>query len=200
VEASTGTITTVIGTGATGTVSADGTAAAAARIGHPAGLFFDAQGALHFLTVQDWSSDLNALLKVDAMGNLRSVAGRAVNTALTLTNTTLYRPFGVAVDAVGNRYISDGEHDRILRLDVSGSVTVVAGNGIRGFGGDGGPATQAMLAGPQGLWLDNSGNLYFADSNNHRIRRRRQHARRLSRRLAHQPPARRRPGLQLHRR
>ncbi len=161
-------VTTVAGT-TLGTVSPDGTAATTARIGHPAGMLFDGAGALTFLTVQDSGSDLNAILKVSATGALASVAGRARNT--TLANTFLYRPFGIAVDAVGNRYVSERENDRILKLDVSGTVSVVAGTGVRGYFGDGGPATQAQLSAPEGLWLDSSGSLYFVDAGNSRVRK-----------------------------
>ena len=85
------------------------------------------------------------------------------------TTAQLSGPSGVALDASGNFYISDSGNNRIRRVSASGIITTVAGSGIAGFGGDGGPATAAQLSSPSGVALDASGNLYIAD--NYRIRR-----------------------------
>lgn len=82
----------------------------------------------------------------------------------------LYQPWGVAVDANNNVYIADYDNQRIRKVDNSGIITTVAGNGTFGYGGDGGPATNAMLRYPIGVAVDRSGNLYIADFYNHRIR------------------------------
>ena len=74
-------------------------------------------------------------------------------------------------DAVGNLYIADNGNHRIRRVDTRGTITTVAGTGARGYGGDGGPALQARLASPTDVAVDAAGNLYIADSRNHRIRR-----------------------------
>lgn len=83
----------------------------------------------------------------------------------------LRNPSGMAVDATGNLYISDTLNNRIRRVDINGRITTVAGWGEIGFSGDGGPAVQAAIAYPDGLAIYSAGNLYFADSLNHRIRK-----------------------------
>ena len=79
-------------------------------------------------------------------------------------------PSGLTADSKGNLYIADSGNNRIRKLDSNGIVTTVAGNGTQGFGGDGGPATQAQLNSPSGVAVDASGNLYIADWNNARVR------------------------------
>jgi sugar lactone lactonase YvrE len=76
---------------------------------------------------------------------------------------------GLTLDAAGDVIFVAG--NTVLRLDTSGTLTRVAGSGVFGFGGDNGPATQAKLAAPIGISLDSAGNIYIADSNNHRIRK-----------------------------
>lgn len=80
-------------------------------------------------------------------------------------------PSGVAVDKFGNFYIVDTDNHCIRKVDTAGIITTVAGNGTRGYSGDGGPATAAHLDGPNDLALDSKGNLYIADTRNDRIRR-----------------------------
>ncbi|MDP3261205.1 MAG: RHS repeat-associated core domain-containing protein [Thermodesulfovibrionales bacterium] len=87
------------------------------------------------------------------------------------TEAGLYYPYVVAVDSTGNIYIADYSNQRIRKVDTSGIITTVAGNGQLGFSGDGGPATQAMLNGPYGLAVDNAGNIYIVDYYNYRIRK-----------------------------
>ncbi len=84
----------------------------------------------------------------------------------------LNQPFDVAYDAQGNLFLSDTGNHRIRRIDArTGTITTVAGTGKKGFAGDGGPATRALLDEPYGLALDEQGNLYFADRLNRRVRR-----------------------------
>ncbi|GEM_PF-1554272 len=84
-------------------------------------------------------------------------------------------PFGLmlggAVDSAGNLYVADASRSQVVRISTGGIMTIVAGNGTAGYGGDGGLAVNAMLNGPQGLALDAANNLYIADSANHRVRR-----------------------------
>ncbi len=78
---------------------------------------------------------------------------------------------GVAADRLGNVYLSDTDHHRIRKINSSGIISTVAGNGTAGFSGDGGPAIQAQLNLPYGLAVDLAGNLYIADLGNNRVRR-----------------------------
>lgn len=78
-------------------------------------------------------------------------------------------PLDVATDSVGSFYIADTTNNRVRKIS-GGVITTVAGNGTAGFGGDNGPATSAQLNGPTGVVVDSAGNLYIADSGNHRIR------------------------------
>jgi len=78
-------------------------------------------------------------------------------------------PFGVAMDAVGTVYFASD--DAVFKLDQYGMVTRVAGNGHSGYAGDGGPATDAQFYGANGIAVDGAGNLFIADTVNHRVRR-----------------------------
>ena len=80
-------------------------------------------------------------------------------------------PRGVAVDLAGNLYIADTYNHRVRRVDATGTITTIAGTGERGFSGDGGPASQAQLDFPYDVAADRAGNVYIADSYNHRIRK-----------------------------
>ncbi len=82
----------------------------------------------------------------------------------------LNAPQGVAVDAAGNLYIADTGNHRI-RMVSNGTITTVAGNGIPGFLGDGGPALNAELNRPLAVAVDSANNIYIADNRNSRIRK-----------------------------
>ena len=86
------------------------------------------------------------------------------------TATSLKQPGGIAVDTLGNFYIADTQNYRIRMVSSSGIITTVAGNGVNGFFGDGGPAILARLKQPGGIAVDISGSFYIADTHNHRIR------------------------------
>jgi len=79
-------------------------------------------------------------------------------------------PSGLALDSSGNLHIADLYSNRIRKVDTSGIITTVAGNGTPGYSGDGGPATDASLYWPSDVALGASGSLYIADHQNNRIR------------------------------
>lgn len=83
----------------------------------------------------------------------------------------LQRPTGVAFDTQGDLYIAETNNQAIRRVTPAGAMTTVAGSGVQGFGGDGGPAVLAQLDSPAGVAVDAAQNLYLADTHNHRIRR-----------------------------
>jgi sugar lactone lactonase YvrE len=80
------------------------------------------------------------------------------------TSAQLNDPNGIAFDSVGNLYFADANNHRIRRIDKNGIITTVAGTGVGGYGGDGGPATQAQLEYPFGIAITSAGLLYFADA------------------------------------
>ena len=87
------------------------------------------------------------------------------------TEALLNSPRAMAVDKEGNVYVADANNDRIRRIDSQGVITTFAGTGEWGYSGDGGPATAARLGRPYGVTVDGAGNVFVADSGNHRIRR-----------------------------
>ncbi len=164
-----GVITTVVGDGMKG-FSGDGGAATAARLADPTGIFVDAAGALY---IADKSN--HRVRRVDASGSITTVAGDGVKgfsgDGGAATAAHLADPFGLFVDGAGNLYIADRSNYRIRKVDPSGTISTVAGEGSGGYSGDGGVATQARLRVPSGVFVDLVGDLYIADRGNSRIRR-----------------------------
>jgi sugar lactone lactonase YvrE len=86
------------------------------------------------------------------------------------TAATLNQPQGVTVDATGNLYIADTANHRIRRVDVTGTITTIAGTGVPGYQGDSGPASAAELNLPRAVAFDPAGNMFIPDSANNVIR------------------------------
>ena len=162
-----GTITTVAGGGSS---FGDGGAAVAARLNIPRGVTLDDAGNLYIADTFN-----HRIRKVDTDGDISTVAGNGTRgyggDGGAATAAQLNSPHGVALDGAGNLYIADTHNDRIRKVDADGDISTVAGNGTRGYGGDGGAATAAQLNSPHGVALDGAGNLYIADRDNHRIRK-----------------------------
>ena len=154
----------------------DGGPAVQTQLYGPVGVAVDGSGNLYI------ADRNNSIRKVDSVGTITTVAGRGddnVDPAYGFDGDggpalrgRLYHPTGVAVDGLGNLYIADHGNHSIRRVDSMGTITKIAGGRFEfpGFGGDGVPATAAQLAFSTAVAVDGSGNLYIADSGNHRIR------------------------------
>ena len=170
VDATTGIITTVVGTGEFG-FTEDGGPATEAAIAFPRGVILEGSGNLLF------SGSNNRIRKVDAItGILTTVAGtgelRFSGDGGPATEASLTQSLGLLVDGIGNLFVSDTFNNRIRKVDVTtGIITTVAGTGEGGLVNDGSRATEASLNNPRGLLVDGDGNLLIGDSGNHRIRR-----------------------------
>jgi sugar lactone lactonase YvrE len=183
VDVSTGIITTVAGNGAA-TDSGDGGLAVNAGVARPTGITLDREGNLYF---SNWSR----VRKVTARtGTIETVAG-GFFTGFSGDNgpaidARFWDPVTFAVSPAGDLYIADYENSRIRMVTAkTGIVTTIIGTGPcsiapifsgitvcqGGFGGDGGPAKDAMLNHAEAAAFDAEGNLYIADTGNHRIRR-----------------------------
>jgi sugar lactone lactonase YvrE len=169
VSSTTGIIATVAGTGVSG-FSGDGGPATAAQLYSPAAALLDAAGNFY---IADQSN--NRIRKVAATGIITTVVGTGISgfsgDGGPATAAQVYSPWGLALDAAGNLYIADQYNYRIRKVDASGVIITVAGNGTTGYSGDGGAATAAQLASPSGVACDYAGNLYIADTNNYRVRK-----------------------------
>jgi len=164
-----GIITTIAGNGTAG-YSGDGGSATSASLNLPFGVRVDAAGNLYIADANN-----NVIRKVNTSGIITTVAGTGVGgysgDSGPATSAQLNFCTGVAVDAIGNIYISDDNNDFIRKVDVSGIITTVAGNGTCGYTGDGGPATSAQLCFPVGIQTDAAGNLYISDNANYVVRK-----------------------------
>ena len=87
------------------------------------------------------------------------------------TSAQLTFPYGVTKDSRGNVYIADSFNHRVRKVDTNGIITTFAGTGEEGYGGDGGPASEAQLKWPTGVAVDEDGAVYIADRNNERVRK-----------------------------
>jgi sugar lactone lactonase YvrE len=170
VDAVTGTITTIAGSG-TGGLDGDGGPATEASLRFPQGLAIHPDGSLYIADTQN-----HVVRKVQPNGFISTFAGTGTRgysgDNLAANVSALSQPFGLAIDAQGNVYISDTGNHRIRKVAAGTQLmTTIAGNGSAGFSNEGGVATTASLSVPRGIALDAAGNLYIADSGNNRIRR-----------------------------
>ena len=164
-----GTVTTYAGTGEFG-YSGDGGPATRARFCGPTGLAVDPVGSLY---VAD--APCHKVRRIDAMGVIRTVAGTGEpgygGDGGPASEAFLDTPYGLAIDADGIVYVADLQNHRVRRIDATGTITTIAGTGLSGYSGDEGPGEMARLSYPVGVGADSAGNLYIADSGNHRVRR-----------------------------
>ncbi|MEU6486167.1 RICIN domain-containing protein [Streptomyces sp. NPDC046887] len=164
-----GTITTVAGTGVAG-FRGDGGPATSAQLNKPLGVVVDRSGVLY---VAEWGND--RIRKITTDGKISTIAGTGAASyggdGGPAVKAHLRAPYAMVVDGAGALYIADASNHRVRKISADGTIGTVAGTGVAGFGGDGGPATSAQLHRPQGLALDSTGALYIADAKNQRVRK-----------------------------
>ena len=168
IDAQTGIISTVAGTGQCG-YDGDGGPVTRARIGAVNAIRFDTQGHMYLA-----DSSNHAVRKVAPDGTITTVVGNGTAgfspDGTPAVQAQLNNPNGIAVSADGVLYICDTNNNRIRRVAADGTLQTVAGCDAQGDGGDGGPATQAQLNEPYGICLYGDDVLLITDYFNNRIR------------------------------
>ncbi len=164
-----GKITTVAGIGYEG-YAGDGGMATAAELNNPWGVAIDDNGNIFFSDTHN-----NVVRKVNTAGIISTIAGNHIagytGDGGRATAARLNKPQAIAIDKSGNLYITDKKDDVIRRVSADGIITTFAGTGTNGYSGDGGMATNARLNMPSDIAIDNEGNVYIADDQNHVIRK-----------------------------
>ncbi|WP_170131513.1 cell wall-binding repeat-containing protein [Quadrisphaera granulorum] len=163
------TLSFLAGTGTAGAATS-GVAATASPLSYPQGVAVDSAGNVYIA-----ESSNHRIVKVDAStSQLSFVAGTgnlgAATAGVAATSSPLNNPQGVAVDSAGNVFIADSNNHRVEKVDAStGLLSFVAGDGTQGAATAGVAATSSPLNTPSGVAVDSAGNVYIADTNNHRI-------------------------------
>jgi sugar lactone lactonase YvrE len=164
-----GIISTVAGNGNAG-YSADGGMADTTELNNPTGVAVDSSGNVYI-------ADLNnhRIRKINTGGIISTIAGTGTagfsGDGGQATFAKFNYPGGVTVDKRGNIYVCDLQNKRIRKINASGVISTIAGNGTAGYNGDGIQATSASLQYPQQVAVDDTGNVYIADEFNQRIRK-----------------------------
>ena len=162
-----GIISTVVGCNSSG-FTGDGGPATSARLSLPQSVTTTAGGNIF---VSDYI--YSRIREVNTFGIINTIAGGGLvfGDGGQATAAQLDFPTDVAVDGVGNIFVSDGSHYRIRKITASGIISTVAGSDSAGYSGDGGPATAARLNRTGGIAIDVSDNICIVDAMNHRIRK-----------------------------
>jgi hypothetical protein len=168
--AATGTIVTIAGTGTNG-FSGDNGPATNVDLSYPNSVCLDAYGNIYFTEHGN-----HRVRKIDVnTGFISTVAGNGSagfsGDGGLAVNASLNQPNCVFIAKNGTMYISDFGNNVIRGVTTAGFISTIAGNGIYGYSGDGGYATEASLAGPTAVIADNSGYIYLADGDNSAIRK-----------------------------
>jgi uncharacterized repeat protein (TIGR02543 family) len=168
VNKSTGTISTIAGTGVAG-YSGDGVPATSAQLNNPIAVLVDSLGNVYIADMGN-----QRIRKVDSSGTISTVAGTGVGghsgDGGLATSAQLSHPMGLALDSGNNLYVAENGNT-IRKINPSGIISTVAGTGGTGYSGDDGPATSALMSNVSGVAVDGLGNVYIADTTNHRIRK-----------------------------
>ncbi len=164
-----GRLSAVAGSGVFGFYGDQGPARDA-QLASPWGMAVDRGGVIYIADTMN-----NRVRRIGTDGVITTIAGlnesgfSGDNGQATFAR--LNRPTAIAVDGSGNVYVADTGNNRIRKIDSRGIITTIAGTATGGFSGDNGPGTSAQLNMPESLALDAAGNLYIADTSNHRVRK-----------------------------
>jgi len=163
-----GVIITVAGNGTAG-FSGDGGPATEAQLYQPWNVAVDGEDNLFIADLVN-----HRIRKVTPNGVISTVAGMGTagfsGDGGPAAEAQLRYPTGVAIDTTGNLFIADSGNNRVRKVTPNGFISTVAGMGMAGFSGDGGPATEAPLSRPTGVAIDAAGNLFITDHDNNCIR------------------------------
>ncbi len=164
-----GIITTIAGTGVAGALG-DGAAANLAQLNGPARVAVDTFGNIYI------ADEMNSRIRlINAGGTITTFAGNGIpgysGDGAAANAAQLYNPADVAVDALGVVYIADTYNNVVRKVDLTGTITTIAGTGVPGWSGDSRPAIIGQLFQPSGVAVDYLGYLYISDLGNERIRK-----------------------------
>ncbi len=171
ITASTGIITTIAGIGISGD-SGEGGPATGATISQPCGLYVDKSGNVYFTDI-----DNHKVKKINALtGIITTIAGTGVagyfGDGGAATDAQLFSPAQVYNDSTGNVFFTDADNNTVRMINVSsGIISTYAGCGTSGYSGNGGPATDALLSVPYGIFIDKLNNVYVTEYGNGTIRK-----------------------------
>jgi len=170
VDGKTGIITTLAGGGKPG-YSGDGGPASKAQLAQPHSIQFGPDGSLYICDVGN-----HAIRRIDMQTQTISTfcgtgKGGPTPDGSKITGTTLKGPRSLDFDSAGNLWLATRDGNQIFKFDLKADVIhLMAGTGVSGFTGNGGPAKKAALKGPKGIVIDPDGNAYFADTESHTVR------------------------------
>lgn len=171
-----------LATGRIDEAAAQGTVRTIAGGGQPAGVPATSVGVSPTAVAVDAGGNVylttrstHYVFRVDPLGTLTTVTGAASSGQAgdggPALDALVGGPWGVVTDGAGNIFIAERGNHRVRRVAANGIISTIAGTGVAGYSGDGGPAAAAMLASPHGLAIDHQGNLYIGDVGNGRVRR-----------------------------
>ncbi len=162
-------ISTFAGNGVAATLG-DGLSPTAASFNNLAAVYFHTTGDFYIV---EYSGSV--IRKISSTGVVSTFAGNGVagygGDGGPATAASFNHPIDILADYSGNFYVIDNGNQRIRKINAAGIITTIAGNGIPGYTGDGGPATAATLHDPSRMTIDGAGNIYFADAVNNVIRK-----------------------------